>query len=65
MNRRARDVGAILRDGDVIDRAIVAAHRRVILKHRQLNVPLVVWRDGKVMEIPASNVELPAFDDDQ
>jgi hypothetical protein len=63
MNRRVREVDAILRDGEAIDRAIIAAHRRVILRHRQLNVPLVVWRDGKVMEIPASDVELPPADD--
>ena len=33
--RGIRDVEAKLRDGTAIDRAIVAAQRRVILRHRQ------------------------------
>lgn len=56
---RAHDVGRILRDGDAIDQAIVATHRRVILRHRQMSVPLAVWRDGKVVELPPESVELP------
>jgi hypothetical protein len=59
MKQRDRDVEAILEDGDAIDRAIVAAHRRVILRHRQLNIPLVIWRDGKVVEVAPESVELP------
>lgn len=51
----------ILRDGEAIDRAVVAAHRRVILRHRQLGLPLVIWQGGKVVEIPADRVELPAY----
>jgi hypothetical protein len=61
MSRRpSRDIENILRDGTAIDRAIVAAHRRVILRHRQLGVPLVIWRDGQVVEVPPESVELPA-----
>ncbi len=60
MNRRARDVEAILRDGHALDLAIVAAHRRVILRHRQLGVPLVIWRDGQVAELPPESVALPS-----
>lgn len=37
------DIGEIIRDGSAIDRAIVAARRRVIETHRRLGVPLVVW----------------------
>jgi hypothetical protein len=62
MNGRTRDVEAILRDGDLLDRAIVAARRRVILRHRQLGVPLVIWRDGKVVEVSPESVELPEED---
>ncbi len=62
MIQRKRDVAAMFRDGDAIDRAIVAAHRRVILHHRQLGLPLVIWRDGKVVEVPPESVELPGDD---
>ena len=41
MSRRpSRDIERIIRDGTAIDRAIVAARRRVIQRHRQLGVPL-------------------------
>ena len=64
MNRRAsRDVGSILRDGQAIDQAIVAAHRRVILRHRQLNMPLAIWRNGEVVEVAPDSVELPTNGD--
>jgi hypothetical protein len=61
MSRRpSRDVESILRDGPAIDRAIVAARRRVIQRHRQLGVPLAIWRGGQVVEVPPESVELPA-----
>jgi hypothetical protein len=61
MSRRAsRDVESIIRDGAAIDRAIVAARRRVIQRHRQLGVPLAIWRGGQVVEVPPESVELPA-----
>ncbi len=60
MSRRpSRDIGSIIRDGTAIDRAIVAARRRVIQRHRQLGVPLVIWRDGQVVEVAPESVELP------
>lgn len=52
-------IEAALRDGDALDRAILAAHRRVILRHRQLNVPLAIWQHGKVHEVSAQDVRLP------
>ena len=62
--RGIRDVEAKLRDGMAIDRAIVAAQRRVILRHRQLGIPLVIWRDGRVVEVPPDSVELPQLRDE-
>ncbi len=60
MNQRPlRDIESIIRDGTAIDRAIVAARRRVIQRHRQLGVPLVIWRGGQVVEVPPESVELP------
>ena len=59
MIRRAIGVYAALRDGEALDRAIVASHRRVILRHRQSGVPLAIWREGQVVEVAAESVELP------
>ena len=60
MNRReAHDTERAVRDGDALDRAIVAARRRVIRQHRLLRVPLAIWRDGQVVEVASESVELP------
>ena len=58
-----RDIERTIRDGAAIDRAIVAAHRRVILRHRQLGVPLVIWRDGQVVEVSPESIDLPVDED--
>ena len=62
MIRDAKDPERILRDGEALERAIVAAQRRVVLRHRQLGIPIAIWRDGKVVELPAESVELPGED---
>lgn len=57
--RPSRDIASIIREGTAIDQAIVAARRRVILRHRQLGIPLVIWRDGRVVEVSAESLDLP------
>lgn len=53
MTKRSRkDIGAIVRDGTAIDRAIEAARRRVVREHLRLGIPLAIWQDGRVVEIP-------------
>jgi hypothetical protein len=50
---------AVLPDGAAIDRAIARAHARTILRHRRLGIPLVIWRDDRVVEVSADDVSLP------
>jgi hypothetical protein len=57
--RTKPDPATVLRDGEALDRAIVAAQRRVVETHRKLGLPLVIWRDGKVVKVSASRVRLP------
>ena len=38
------------------DQAVNRAARDAHLMHKQLGVPLVVWRDGKVVEIPPEEI---------
>ena len=54
-----KDIGAIIRDGTAIDQAIERARQRVVRRHRQLGLPLVVWQDGRVVEISPWSVVLP------
>jgi hypothetical protein len=58
IDRSRKDIGAIIRDGTAIDRAVEAARRRVVRRHKQLGVPLVIWQDGRVVEVPAEGVPL-------
>jgi hypothetical protein len=53
-----KDIGAIMRDGKAVDRAMDRAFRRVVEHHRRLGLPLVMWRDGRVVRVPADSVQL-------
>jgi hypothetical protein len=50
------DIDKLFEEGTAIDEAIAEAGRDARLKHKQLGVPLVVWRDGKVVEIPPEEI---------
>jgi hypothetical protein len=56
---RAAPAPDLPRDGDAADRAVVQAHRDTILRHRRLNLPLAVWRDGRVVRVSPHDVPLP------
>lgn len=55
------DVDQVCRDGAEVDAAVERAAREARLRHKQLGVPLVVWRDGRTVEIPPEEivVDLP------
>lgn len=40
----------------VVEKALRAAQRQAIKEHRRANLPLIIWRDGKIVEIPASEL---------
>ena len=61
--RSTEEIAQRARDGGAIDRALVAAYRRTVLRHRSQGVPLVVWRDGRVVEVSPDAVELPPADE--
>lgn len=39
-----------------IDKGIRRAVARALLKHKKEGWPIVIWRDGKVVEIPANEI---------
>ncbi len=53
MNRHVCDVTELMLEGTAIDESLRIAFARTVLRHRQLGLPLVVWHDGRVAEIPA------------
>jgi len=45
-------------DGREIDAALERAVKEALRRHKKLGNPVVVWRDGRVVEIPPE--EIPA-----
>ena len=39
--------------------ALNAGVREALIKHKQAGVPIAVWEDGKVVEIPADEIVIP------
>ncbi|MDX1947185.1 MAG: hypothetical protein SFU86_17425 [Pirellulaceae bacterium] len=59
------DVNQICREGTKIDEAVERAARDARLRHKQMGVPLVVWQDGKVVEIPPEEIVVDPPSDTQ
>ena len=53
---RKIDIGEILADTERVTEAVRQAGRDARLKHKQIGVSIVVWQDGKVVEIPAEEI---------
>lgn len=43
-----------------IDRALREAMREALLQHQRAGNPVPVYRDGRIVEVPATEIELPA-----
>jgi len=54
-----KDIAKIFAEGKLIDKALRLAAREALLRHKQAGVPIVVWRRGKVVRIPASQIKVP------
>jgi hypothetical protein len=45
-------------DGKAMDRAMRKGVREALLRHKRAGVPIVVWRSGKVVRIPPSQIRV-------
>ncbi len=54
---RPKDITTIFREGTLIDRALAAAARDAIRRHKQAGVPMAVWRNGKTVLVDAAKLE--------
>jgi hypothetical protein len=59
---KPKDVRAIILDTDLIERALLEAGTQALTRHKRLGNPVVVWRDGQVVWIPAEEIEIPGAD---
>jgi hypothetical protein len=53
-----KDISKLFREGKPIDRALAAAVKEAVLRHKQLGQPVTVWRDGKTVLIPPETINL-------
>ena len=60
--RQKTRIGRIFADGRQIDEALKSAVREALRTHQRRNVPVVVWRDGRMAVVPARELTaaLPA-----
>jgi hypothetical protein len=58
------DIGALMLQGDEVDRALARGVWRARLMHKKLGYPIVVWRDDKVVWVPAEEIEVDESDED-
>lgn len=52
-----KDIARIFREGQPIDEALNAAVGEAIVRHKQQDQPLVVWRGGQTVWISAEEAE--------
>ena len=48
----------LVEHGDSVDKAIKNAVRDALLKHKQANNPVAVWRDGKVVLLSGDEITI-------
>jgi len=56
-NREPKDIGQIFREGTLIDEAMNLAVRDAVQLHKEKGLPMVVWRDGKIVWITPEEAE--------
>jgi hypothetical protein len=60
MTDKAKDrISQLFADGTEIDRALERGVREALWRHRQLGVPIVVWRDGQIVWVPPEEIVVP------
>jgi len=55
---RKPDIMALFREGDAIQRALNQAVREALLVHKRLGQSIAIWRDGRVVVLPASEIPI-------
>jgi hypothetical protein len=52
------NIAAILKDRPRVRKALRDSVQKALRIHKAMGVPIVVWQDGKVVEIPPEQIEL-------
>jgi hypothetical protein len=55
MTEQNLNIDELFKSGKPIDDAINKATSEAVKRHQQAQLPVVVWRDGKIVWLPASS----------
>jgi predicted ABC-type ATPase len=58
MMRERPAASSLFPDAEAMDRIVVRAVREALLRHKLLGQSIVVWEDGRVVEIPPEEIEV-------
>ena len=65
MNTRTKpDMAALLKDSEGEARAMREGVRQEIVRRKRLGLSIIVWEDGRVLEIPADEIPENGWDDE-
>ena len=57
IHKREPDRHALLRDPQAIASAFQRGVRAALLRHKALGESIVIWRDGRVVEVPPDQID--------
>lgn len=57
--KKPKDMAAIFREGTLIKKALAAGVREALRRHKQAGCPIVVWRNGRTVWVPADKIKVP------
>lgn len=60
----SKNIRQIFEEGTLIDNALKEAVRKALLQHKRNGNPITTWRNGKVVWIPAAQIQVD-MDTDQ
>jgi len=58
MHEDERDIEELLKDDDLIERALVQAVRDALLQHKRAGNPVPIWENGQVVWIPPEEIDV-------
>lgn len=63
ISKPQKSIRELFMEGTPIDDALGRAVEDALRRHKLLGQSIVVWRDGRVVRIPADQIEIPLPDD--
>jgi len=52
-----KDIGLIMKEGKQVDAALTAGVREALVRHVQVGLPVVEWRDGKCVWLTPDEIK--------